>query len=230
MSSGRLIAVGDVHGCDLALETLLAVVAPQPQDCVVQLGDVIDRGPNSRRCIDLLLELRNRCRLIHLMGNHEEMLLDALAGGEWSRGGWLSYGGEEMLHSYGGSFDLIPAAHLDFIRNGKDYFETETTIFVHGNLRPEVPVEQETSEWLRWARFQPISRPHCSGKRVICGHTAQRHGRPVGGPYYLCLDTCAYCREGWLSALDVGTNTLWQTNQRGETRGPAPLDDLLNPA
>jgi serine/threonine protein phosphatase 1 len=223
---GRTIAIGDIHGCHIALETILEALDPQPADCLVFLGDVIDRGPGTKQCIDQLLALRPCCRVVHLMGNHEEMFLDALTGGQWSQS-WLAYGGQEMLHSYGGGIRNIPLAHLDFIRGGKDFFETEREIFVHGNLRPQVPVDQEQSQWLRWARFQPTDQTHVSGKRVICGHTAQPGGRPVGGANYLCLDTCAYCPRGALSALDVATDTLWQATQAGELRDARPLADLL---
>jgi len=214
---GRVIAIGDIHGCDRALELLLAMIAPQSDDCLVVLGDVVDRGPNTRRCIAMLLELRQRCRLVHLMGNHEEMVLDALHGGEWSRS-WPGYGGREMLASYGGGFGMIPPEHMDFIRGGKEYFETPTHIFVHAHLRRHVPIEAERCEYLRWERFEAYPEAHCSGKRVVCGHTAQRHGRPAGNQHYLCIDTCVYCPLGFLSALDVTTDLLWQASQAGETR------------
>lgn len=227
MPTGRTIAIGDIHGCHIALETLLAVVAPTTADTVVLLGDVIDRGPGTRQCIDQLLALRSRCRIVHLMGNHEEMFLDALVGGEWSRT-WYQYGGLEMMQSYGdGGFSAIPPAHMDFIRGGKDYFETERDIFVHGFLRPSVPLERESAQQLRWARFQPTNAVHSSGKRVICGHTAQPHARPAGGPTYLCLDTCVYSPTGALSALDVDANMIWQATQAGELRDARPLSELL---
>lgn len=226
MSTGRTIAISDIHGCHVALQTILQAIDPQPDDCLVVLGDVIDRGPGTRQSIDQLLALRQHCRVVHLMGNHEEMFLDAFAGGQWAQG-WLAYGGQEMLHSYGGSIRDIPREHLDFIRGGKDYFETERDLFVHGNLRPQVPVDQEQAQWLRWARFAPTEQWHCSGKRVICGHTAQPGGRPAGGSNYLCIDTCAYCPRGALSALDVDTNLLWQATQAGELRDARPLSDYL---
>ena len=226
MSSGRTIAIGDIHGCHVALDTLVEAVAPAADDLLVILGDVIDRGPGTRQVIDRLLALRDCCRVVHLMGNHEEMFLDALGGGPWQQS-WLSYGGIEMLESYGGTVADIPPRHLDFIRGGKDYFETDTEIFVHGFLRPQVPVDHEQAQWLRWSRFDPTGQPHVSGKRVICGHTAQSGGRPAADRGYLCLDTCAYCPRGALSALDVGSDVIWQATQAGELREARPLGELL---
>ena len=75
---GRTIAIGDIHGCSAALNALLAAVAPTHDDTVVVLGDMIDRGPDSRGVLTALIELSRRCCLVALMGNHEERLADAL--------------------------------------------------------------------------------------------------------------------------------------------------------
>ncbi len=71
----RVIAIGDIHGCDVALETLLDAIDPRPEDLIITLGDIVDRGPNSRRSLDLLIDLRDRCQYIGILGNHEEMML-----------------------------------------------------------------------------------------------------------------------------------------------------------
>jgi serine/threonine protein phosphatase 1 len=226
MSTGRTIAIGDIHGCLVALDTLLTAIAPTSQDTLVILGDVIDRGPSTRQCIDRLLELRKACRVVHLMGNHEEMFLDVLSGGSWSQS-WYQFGGQEMLASYGGGLEAVPPEHLHFIRSGKDYFETGSQLFVHGFVRPLIPIEQESTQWLRWARFQVTEQRHCSGQRVLCGHTAQPSGYPLGTAGYVCLDTCVYCDGGALSALDVEADQLWQATQAGELRPARPLQDVL---
>jgi serine/threonine protein phosphatase 1 len=222
---GRTIAIGDIHGCDQALEALLALIDPRPEDLLIVLGDVIDRGPETRQCIDRLIELKRSRRVVHLMGNHEEIFLDALRGGNWSQP-WLTYGGREMLASYGGGFEAIPAAHLEFIRGGKEFFETPTHLFVHGNIRTHVPADEESTQVLRWDRFEPSRPRHVSGKRVICGHTAQRGGLPNVGPHYVCIDTCAYSPSGRLSALDVDADLMWQADQHGHTWPARPLKDV----
>jgi serine/threonine protein phosphatase 1 len=77
-SEGRTFAIGDIHGCSKALRTLIEAIDPRTADTVVILGDFIDCGPDSKGVVDLLIALSNRCRLIALIGNHEEMLLNAL--------------------------------------------------------------------------------------------------------------------------------------------------------
>ncbi|MBX3441875.1 MAG: serine/threonine protein phosphatase [Planctomyces sp.] len=221
-TSGRLLAIGDIHGCDVALHTLLRALKLTKEDTVVILGDVVDRGPNTRRCLDILLDLREECRLVHLMGNHEEMFLDALQGGRWSNA-WLQNGGDEMLASYGGEFDNIPSQHLDFLRSGRDYYETELDIFVHATPHFDTPMDEQSGQSLRWNRITGREPPHCSGKRVICGHTSQRGGVPLVFMGWVCLDTNVYGDRGALSALDVLNDEIYQAEQSGRFRGRFPL-------
>ncbi|MGQ0634727.1 MAG: metallophosphoesterase family protein [Planctomycetaceae bacterium] len=216
--AGRTLAIGDIHGCDTALETLLRALAPTPADTLVVLGDIVDRGPDSRRAIELLLEYRERCRLVLILGNHEEMMLEALvvAVDTWTDD-WLRFGGAATLSSYGGADADVPPAHLEFLDSGLDYFETDTELFVHANLEPGVPLDEQSPEWLRWTHLSGHERPHSSGKRVICGHTPQKEGVPVVLPGWVGIDTFVW-GGGWLTALDVGSNEYLQTNQGGEIR------------
>ena len=124
-TTARVIAIGDVHGCVHALDALLDAIAPRGDDCIVQLGDFIDSGRDTRDVIDTLLALQSNCRLVTLMGNHEEMLLGALEN-DRLRDTWLMCGGVDTLNSYrfGAGIDVLPDAHLALIRSGLDYFET----------------------------------------------------------------------------------------------------------
>jgi predicted MPP superfamily phosphohydrolase len=96
----RLFVIGDIHGCATGLKTLNEAIDPQPEDTVVLLGDVIDWGPDSRDCVRQVIELSNRCRLVLVRGNHEEMLFAALESQSELRY-WLKFGGEETVKSYG---------------------------------------------------------------------------------------------------------------------------------
>jgi serine/threonine protein phosphatase 1 len=213
---GRTLAIGDIHGCQLALRKLLEQIQPTAEDNVVLLGDVVDRGPATREVIEQILDLQNKCRLIFIMGNHEEMMLSALAGGEWANS-WPSYGGIATVASYGGDEKQIPAEHLEFLRTGLDYWENESAVFVHANLEPRVPLEQQHPEWLRWTHLSGFERPLPSGKQVICGHTPQKSGNPLVLSDWVCIDTFA-CGGGWLTCLDPATDEFIQTNQLGELR------------
>ncbi|MEZ6080055.1 MAG: metallophosphoesterase family protein [Pirellulaceae bacterium] len=97
--SGRLIAIGDIHGCTQALDTILATIGLESDDTFVTLGDYVDRGPDSKGVIDRLIALRSQCNLVPLFGNHEEMMLDVVRDGQPPYR-WLQYGGVETLDSY----------------------------------------------------------------------------------------------------------------------------------
>ncbi|BET68765.1 hypothetical protein ASA1KI_36830 [Opitutales bacterium ASA1] len=71
MSKGRVIAIGDVHGCHAELRDLLDVVSPGATDLVVFLGDLVNRGPDSAACLEIARSLGARS----LLGNHELRLL-----------------------------------------------------------------------------------------------------------------------------------------------------------
>src|SRR6185369_17673450 len=110
MMTERIIAVGDVHGCSAALASLVRAIDPTPLDTLVFLGDYIDRGPDSRGVLEQVIALAERCTVVPLLGNHEEMLLAALEGQSELRY-WLKFGGTEALASYGhrSGQDISPA-------------------------------------------------------------------------------------------------------------------------
>ena len=77
MDSGRLIAIGDVHGCVHALDTVLEAIEPAADDRLVFLGDLIDQGKESREVLERIIELERKCEVVLIRGNHEEMMYAA---------------------------------------------------------------------------------------------------------------------------------------------------------
>ena len=219
----RTLAIGDIHGCDVALEVLLSRLDLTADDTLIVLGDVVDRGPNTKRSVELLLQARKSCRLVFITGNHEQMMLSAVKGGNLELM-WLRYGGLEALESYGGGYGMIPAEHLEFLGSGCDFCETPGEIFVHANLEPEIPLEKQSIELLRWTHLTGSEPRHPSGRRVICGHTSQKSGRPLLFDGWACIDTFAWGGE-WLTCLEPATNLVYQARQRGDFRGGIPLNE-----
>jgi serine/threonine protein phosphatase 1 len=217
--TGRTIAIGDIHGCSAALGALLDDIAPGPEDTIVTLGDSINRGPGSRGVLDRLIHLGHRCRLLPLLGNHEEMLFEALAG-SYRLDDFLGIGGDATLDSYGSGHDLslIPEGHLRFLRGCLDFYETDTHIFVHADYDPEVPMADQVGSVLRWESLRHSApERHRSGKTVIVGHTSQETGEILDLGHLKCIDT--YCHGGgWLTVLDVGTEDVWQVDREGNLR------------
>ncbi len=212
----RVLAIGDIHGCHVALNALLDSLDLRASDTVVFLGDVVDRGPGTRQVIDRILGLRSFCFTITIMGNHEEMFLDALEGGSMEQP-WLIHGGQEAIDSYGKSYADVPTNHIAFMRSGLPFWETETEVFVHANLEPDVPLRKQSTEWLRWTRFQGDEPALATGQRVICGHTEQASGVPRVTDGWACIDTSAY-RGMFLTCLDVTNDLVYQASFHGDTR------------
>ncbi|MGL4461343.1 MAG: metallophosphoesterase family protein [Planctomycetia bacterium] len=221
----RLLAVGDVHGCLAALETLAATVPFGVNDHVVTLGDYVDRGPDSRGVLEWLVAFQSTGRLIPLRGNHEIMMMDAVeAGVDDARAylRWLACGGEAAAKSYGDLNFLeqhagLPEAHWRFLQELRPYHESDTHLFVHANVDPELPLAEQEDDVLFWEHYRP-KPPHVSGKVVVCGHTPQKSGQPLWTGSTVCIDTFA-CGGGWLTCLDPASGMYWQANQRREVRG-----------
>jgi serine/threonine protein phosphatase 1 len=213
----RTIAIGDIHGCSVALRTLIDAIDLQPDDTLVTLGDYVDRGPDSRGVLDELIALVDRCELVPLLGNHDLMLLQSMTSREVFEF-WLACGGTTTLDSYGGSLENIPAEHLVFLRGLRPFYETDRHIFVHANYIAELPIEQTSEDVLLWQHVPAIPPgKHLSGKTVIVGHTPQGNGCVLDLGHLRCIDT--YCfGGGWLTALDVDTDEAWQADQEGQLR------------
>ena len=217
--SPRTIAIGDIHGCIHALDALLDAIEPRRSDTLVCLGDFIDQGRDSRDVIDRLIALQDECRLVTILGNHEEMLLQA-RNSERASEAWIAAGGFATLNSYvfGASIEIIPPDHLKFIRECRSYFETRTHIFTHAGYAWDLPMADQPEYLLRWALLEPpYPLPHSSGKKVVVGHTEQSSGDPRDLGHLICIDTSCW-RYGWLTALEVNTGEIWQTSRWGVMR------------
>jgi serine/threonine protein phosphatase 1 len=149
------------------------------------------------------------------------MMLEVIRNGN-PHHGWLRYGGVETLDSYGfsGELDFLPPEHELFFDSLGDYFELEDYLFMHAAYDPQLPMEQQPIELLRWHSLrQGVPGPHFSGKTAIVGHTANRQGEIMDVGHLLCIDTCCY-GGGWLTAVELHSRTFWQASQEGELRQP----------
>lgn len=215
----RLIAIGDIHGCSTALRSLLTAIGPQPGDTIVTLGDYIDRGTDSRGVVNQLLELREKVRLITILGNHEEMMLQVIEE-EQPYQAWLRFGGLETLESYGfnGDMNFLPPDHEAFYKSLLDYYIEDDFFFTHAAYDPQLPLEEQPADLLRWHSLRDgVPAPHVSGKQAIVGHTANQNGEVLDVGHLICIDTYCY-GGGYLTALDVRNRAVWQVTQDGFLR------------
>lgn len=215
----REFVVGDIHGCSAALARLDEELQFGSEDRLITLGDYVDRGPDSRGVIDYLIALRERCHYVALRGNHEIMMLRARDEPATLQD-WLACGGSRTLESYGSRrLDAVPARHWDFLEQTLRYYETERDFFVHANADPDLPLSEQSDYALFWEQIRDAA-PHQCGKRMICGHTAQKFGRPLELDHAVCIDTWIY-GEGWLTCLETRSGRYWQARENGELREDA---------
>ncbi len=203
----RIFAIGDVHGNSKALERLLTQIRLRPSDTLVMLGDVINRGNDTRGVIEQLIAIKEYSNLVCILGNHEEVLLEVLRRPEAIEQ-FLSMGGDSTLASYGDRSlpQQIPSQHIEFIRGFVPYFETPEFIFVHANYCWYMLMEEQPASLLRWTRIEAEPpKAHISGKLVICGHSP-RPVRDMG--HCICIDTgCGF--GGMLTGLDLYSRKLF---------------------
>jgi serine/threonine protein phosphatase 1 len=169
----RTFVIGDIHGCAATLRRLVdEVLHPSCDEHIYLLGDLIDRGPDSKGVLDFIFELRRRGLSVNsVRGNHEEMLLKA--GDHHNHlDMWTANGGLETLESFqaDGPGD-IPHEYREFLHSLPLYITLENFIIVHAGLNfvPSNPFD-DTSAML-WTRSPFVDPQRIRGRRLICGHT-----------------------------------------------------------
>jgi serine/threonine protein phosphatase 1 len=151
---------------------------------IVYLGDYIDRGPDSRAVIDLLLdEPLGGFERIFLRGNHEDSLLRFLDDSEIGQG-WLAYGGDSTVRSYGVRLpevaalaavqrmlaESLPPRHIAFLRAAHLYHVEGDYAFVHAGFRPGLALDAQAEEDMLWIREEFLLSRADFGKIVVHGH------------------------------------------------------------
>lgn len=215
----RIIAIGDIHGCRAALHAVLDAIKPTGDDTCITLGDYVDRGPDSCGVLETLIALEKQTKLVPLLGNHDEMMLEICRGRTYLPEYWLHFGGDATLASYGASEPAeVWPAHLEFLERCLLSTETGRHIFVHANYQADVPINEVPRQIRLWESFRDqLPRPHFSGKTVIVGHTSQKSGAVLDLGHLRCIDTWCY-GKGWLTAMDVESGQVWQADKIGRLR------------
>jgi Calcineurin-like phosphoesterase len=225
----RAYAVGDAHGRLDLLERLLTAIEqdldarPTRKTLLIFLGDLIDRGPESRGVVERLRTFRHdKMRPYFLAGNHEEVLLRLLAGERGILDSWLKYGGAECLRSYGCDpaslsgqservalamiKDAIPTEHARFLGSMADTLTFGDYLFVHAGIRPGLDVSLQSQADLRWIRSPFLEHEDDHGMVVVHGHTIS--DGIDERPNRIGIDTGAY-RTGVLTALGLEGEDRW---------------------
>jgi serine/threonine protein phosphatase 1 len=223
-----LYAVGDIHGEREMLEELLAKLPLREGDELVFVGDYVDRGPDSRGVVEVLLEIATRFRCTFLCGNHESMFLDFLGwrGPAYFAGdAFLPNGGDRTLASYG-YFDRdvpdaetfeLPPAHAAFYRGLELYHQAGDYLFVHAGIGRRLLEERDLRYAMRRARPEDllwdrasIDLPHALGVTIVYGHTPSvDFAVRWNAPFSIGIDTGAVY-GGRLTAIRLPDEEVFQ--------------------
>jgi serine/threonine protein phosphatase 1 len=227
-----LYAIGDIHGRADLLHSLLRKIAfdaarneEHAARELIFLGDYVDRGPDSRRVIDLILATAAESdfwRVTPLKGNHEQALLQFLGEPElWPM--WQGFGARDTLLSYGvrppssgsgledwarASRELslaLPEAHRRFLESLELVAERGDYLCAHAGVRPGSPLDQQTEQDLLWIRDDFLRNERRLQKVIVHGHTPAEEA--YVGAHRIGLDTGAYA-----------TSVLTAIKLKGDTR------------
>ena len=216
------IAIGDVHGNLGALEDLLEKVLPilSAGDHLVFLGDYIDKGPDSRECVERIIRFRAKapCPVVALTGNHEQWMMKT-----WTNPtshSWIWNGGFETIRSYSAEaaariqaeletagqrliteqvrvsyeafFDQMPASHAAFFRELVPYYETSDVLCVHAGVDPcGSPIHLQDTEALVWGT-DGFPERYRGQQTVVYGHWGNPAQDEAGWPRPRVYDNRTY--------------------------------------
>lgn len=243
-----IYAIGDIHGHLDQLQRAHRLIAEDQAvhgteaAPIIHLGDLVDRGPDSRGVIDFLIEGReNNADWVVLRGNHDQLFLDFLSGGDGKnphlRTGvtWQSsaMGGVATLKSYGlngrllersATFDAraraaVPAAHRAFLASLPFWHKFEGTLFVHAGVRPGFPVEAQDEDDLMWIRNEFLWHMGPHEALIVHGHT------PVDEPTHYGNRINIDCGAGWgnpIVPVLLDDGTCWALRPEGRVEVKAP--------
>ncbi len=235
LKPARRIFVGDVHGHYQGLTELLSLINLEEEDQLYFVGDLIDRGPESAQVVEFVKQSNYPC----VLGNHEYLMLEACQShliDPFALQMWLSCGGKETLASYS-NCDYLQE-HLDWMQSLPRYLDLGDIWLVHAGINPDLPIAQQSEQEFCWIRreFHAHNIPYFPDKLIITGHTITftfpgvKPGQLVQGPGWLDIDTGAYHpRSGWLTAIDIQQNQVYQVNVYEEASRIRPLSEAATP-
>lgn len=228
----RVYAIGDIHGrldlLDMLLDSIRADDANRgaAQSRIIFLGDLIDRGPNSAQVVDRAIEMAGgpwNCQF--LLGNHEEVFLNAINGDPKTLAFFIRIGGRETILSYGISEEeyrdadypelgallaqRVPPSHIAFLESFEDLIVVGDFAFVHAGIRPGQALADQRASDLRWIRREFLDHANGFEKIIVHGHTiteeVEMRSNRIG------LDTGAYA-SGKLTAMGFEGGERWVLN------------------
>ncbi|HEY9045970.1 MAG TPA: metallophosphoesterase [Ohtaekwangia sp.] len=211
----RTFVMGDIHGASRALrQCLQRADFDIENDHLISLGDVCDGWPETRQCIDDLLQIKN---LVYVLGNHDYWTL------QWMETGfvesiWFDQGGQATIKSY---HDGVPEDHIHFLKCASPYHIANNKLFVHAGIDLQQPFEKQGLDIFLWSRnlartvlelyLKGVTSKLTTFDAIYIGHTPIPFSKPIHSCEVWMMDTGA----GWsgvLSMMDIETNEVYTSD------------------
>jgi serine/threonine protein phosphatase 1 len=212
----RTFVIGDIHGCSATLRRLVdGTLRPAAEDRIYLLGDLIDRGPDSKGVLDFIFELRERGLTVNsVRGNHEEMCLQA-GDDQYYLELWSANGGLATLESFqaDGPGD-IPHLYRAFLDSLPLYTLLDDFVIVHAGLNFDPLNPFADAAAMLWTRSPYVNRQRIGGRRLICGHTPLPRTlleASLNSSKIMLDNGCVFAERpglGSLAALELGSMTV----------------------
>ncbi len=218
--------IGDVHGCLKTLKKLIEQIFRNDQNPELYfVGDLIDRGPDSKGIIDYLIKLKQDGITVNgVKGNHEQMFLDAYSkNSPIYASNWYYNGAESTIASFSRTYNLnksirnyIPEYYYELINDLPYFIELENFFIVHAGFNFISSNPFEELEFMLWTRLEQNDHSYTNGKKIIHGHTPisknEIKERIDNNSDVINIDSgCVYVKKnllGFLTALNLDKMNL----------------------
>ena len=201
-----IYAIGDIHGCIDELRIVYDKVkadAGDKEHVIITTGDYVDRGPDSKACVQFLIDHMRIGKDYNLMGNHEDMLLANIrefrpeGQDVWEKqqmgAAFFMNGGKQTMQSYDIPWDhpdpvsQLPPAHIDWFTRLHQCVITDRHMFVHAGIDPTRPVDQQHRNQMMWIRDEFLRCKFPFERYIVHGHTPIGYD-PLRPPQHLKSD------------------------------------------
>lgn len=206
----RTFIISDIHGNNELFRKALKEIGLKKSDKLILLGDLIDRGPDSKGVLDtVILLLQSGFNLECIIGNHEQMLLDAKYSPN-SFNQWIVNGGDKTLSSFlTRSVEKIPRKYFDLISSFKYFINTEGFIFVHAALNMKLKDPFTDKNTLLWERNPEkfLDEDWLGSRKLIHGHNPQAQKEILDSiatnSKIICVDNGTYINKDGYGSLCI---------------------------
>jgi len=212
--------IADVAG---QYDTLLALVRKMPDEPILLVGDLVDRGPDSKKVVQWVMDNE---QISALYGNHEAMMVGAIEGKGPALRDWLYNGGKATINSYGldgiptfkDIMSYFPIDHYNYLKDLPLTYKEKGLFVSHAPWSPFAKKEYEDykgndlrvhDHFLIWNRNTPIKR---KGEFQIYGHNSDNQvmwtqANRKSEPWAACIDTS---RAGILTGMHWPSKIIYQ--------------------